>query len=84
MENEDKTPTRVDFVEKREMDRSTLYSSDGPFQFVHADVGNLELLGKNATIQRYVLLVVDLYSSKVYVYPMCSRKQIPQKMKFFL
>ena len=29
------------------------------------DVANLEYLGKNATIPRYVLLVVDLYSSKV-------------------
>ena len=66
--NEDKTPTRVDFVEKREIDRSTLYSFDEPLQLVHADVGNLEFLGKNATIPRYVLLVVDLYSSKAYVF----------------
>ena len=50
---------------------------------VHADVGNLEFLGKNATILRYVLLIVDLYSSKVYVYSMHSRKQILQKMKLF-
>ena len=83
LENEEKTPTRVDFVEKREIDRPTLYSFHGPFQLVHADVGNLEFLGKNAIIPRYVLLVVDLYSSKVYVYPMHSRKQILQKMKLF-
>ena len=63
--DESKVPTRVDFVGKREMDRSTLYNFDKSFQLVHADVGNLEL-----TIPRYVLLVVDLYSSKVYVYPM--------------
>ena len=31
-------------------------------------MGNLEFLGKNATIPRYVLLVVDLYSSKIYVF----------------
>ena len=37
-----KTPTRVDFVEKREIDRPTLYSFNGPFQLVHADVRNLE------------------------------------------
>ena len=74
---------KVDFVEKREIDSSILYSFDGPFQLVHADVGNLEFLGKNAIIPRYVLLVVDLYSSKVYVYPMHSRKQILQKMKLF-
>ena len=78
LEDENKVPTRVDFVGKREMDRSALYSFDRPFQLVHADVGNLEL-----TIPRYVLLVVDLYSSKVCVYPMRSRKQILQKMKFF-
>ena len=62
---------------------STLYSFDGPFHLIHADVGNLEVLGKNATITRYVLLVVDLYSLKIYFFPMRSRKQILQKMKLF-
>ena len=37
-------PTRTDYVEKREIDRSTLYSFDGPFQLVHADVANLDFL----------------------------------------
>ena len=36
--NEDKAPTRTDYVEKREIDRSTLYSFDGSFQLLHADV----------------------------------------------
>ena len=40
-------------------------------------------MGKNSTVPKYVLLLVDLYSSKVYVYPMRSRKQILQKMKLF-
>ena len=40
---------RTDYVEKRKIDHSTLYSFDGPFQLFHADVGNLEFLGKNAT-----------------------------------
>ena len=30
--NDDKVPTRTDYVEKREIDRSTLCSFDGPFQ----------------------------------------------------
>ena len=59
------------------------FSFDGPFQLLHTDVGNLEFLGKNATFLQYVLLVVDLYSSKVYMYSMRSRKQILQKMKLF-
>ena len=77
--NNGKTPTRADYIEKRETDRSTMYSFDGSFQLFHTDVGNLEFLGKNATISKYVLLVVDLYSSKIHDYPMRSRKQISQK-----
>ena len=83
LEDEEKVPTRVNYVEKREIDRSTLYSFDGPFQLIHADTGNLEFSGKSATTPRYVLLIVDLYSSKIYVYPMHSRKQILQKMTQF-
>ena len=78
-----KTPTRADYVEKREIDRSTFYSFDRPFQLLHADVRNLEFLGKNATIPQYALVIVDLYTSKVYVYLMRSRKQILQKLKLF-
>ena len=81
--NEDKAPTRADYVKKREIDRSTLYSFDGPFQLLHADVGNLEFLGKNATFPQYVLVIVDLFSSKIYTYSMKSRKQILQNLKLF-
>ena len=83
LDDKEKVPTRADLVEKREIDRSNLYIFDGSLQLIHADVANLELLGKNVRISRYVLLVVDLYSLKVYVYPMRSRKQILQKMKLF-
>ena len=77
------TVKRTDYVEKREIDHSTLYSFDAPFQLFHADVGNLEFLGKNATFPQYVLVLVDLFSSKVYTYPMKSRKQIRQKLEQF-
>ena len=83
LDDEEKVPTRVDYVEKKEIDRSTLYSFDGTLQLINADVGNLEFLEKNETIPRYVLQAVNLYSSNVYVYPMRSRKQIIQKMKVF-
>ena len=78
-----KSTTRTDYVEKREINRSILYSFDGPFQLLHADIGNLEFFGKNATFPQYVLVVVDLYTSKVYTYSMKSHKQILQKMKAF-
>ena len=70
---------RADYVEKREIDRSTLCSFDGPFELLHVDVGNLEFLGKNDTFLQYLLVIVDLYSSKVYTYSMRSRNQILQK-----
>ena len=72
--NKDKAPTRADYVEKREIDRSTLYSFHDPFELLHADVGNLEFLGKNATFPQYVPAIVDLFLSKIYTYSMKSRK----------
>ena len=74
---------RTDYVEKREIDHSALYSFDGPFQLCHTDVGNLEFLGKNATFPQYVLVLVDLFSSKVYTYNIRSRKQIRQRLEQF-
>ena len=70
-------------MEKREIDHSMLYSFDAPFRLFHADVANLEFLGKNATFPQYVLVLLDLFSSKVYTYPMKSRKQIRQKLEQF-
>ena len=62
---------------------TTLYSFDGTFQLMHADVGNLEFLGKNATFPQYVLVLVDLFSSKVYSYPIKSRKEIRKILEQF-
>ena len=73
------------FVKKKKdgVDRSTLYSFDGSSQLLHADVGNLEFLGKSATDPKYCLLLVDFFTSKVYVYQMKSRKSIAAKMDTF-
>lgn len=54
----------TDYVEKREIDHSTLYSFDAPFLLFHANVGNLEFLGKNATFPQYVLVLVELFHQK--------------------
>ena len=70
---------RTDYVEKREIDHLTLYSFDAPLQLFHADIASLEFLGKNATFPQYILVLVDLFSSKVYTYPMESRKEVRQK-----
>ena len=62
---------------------AALYSFDSPFQLFLADVGNLEFLIKNDTFPQYVLVLVDLFSSKVYTYPMKSTKEIRQKLEQF-
>ena len=68
---------------KDDIDRSALYSFDGPLQLLHADVGNLEILGKSATSPKYCFLFVELFTSKVYVYLMKTRKSIASKMEIF-
>ena len=63
-------------------EKLTGWTLEGPFQLIYSGIGNLEFLGKSATTPRYVLLAVDLYSSKVYVDLMRSRKQTLQKNNF--
>ena len=60
--NQNKIPIRLDNAEKREIDRSTLYCFNSPFQLMHADIANLKFLGKSATVPKYALLIVDLFS----------------------
>ena len=55
----------------------------GPFQILHANIGNLQILEKSATNPKYFLLFADLFASKVYVYPMKTGKSIASKMEIF-
>ena len=81
----DSIPIKATFVEKKDnIGRSTFYSFDSSFQFLHADVRNLEFLRKSAIDPKYFLLFVNLFTSKVYVYPMKSKKSIAAKMEIFL
>ena len=85
LEDEKRTiPIKTTFVEKKDdIDRSTHYSFDGPFQLLHADVGNLIFLGKSATDPKYCLLFDNLFTSKVCIYPMKSKKSILNKIEIF-
>ena len=57
-EDEKSTIPKKTFVEKKDdIDRPTLSSFDGSFQLLHADVGNLEFLGKSATDSKYCCLL---------------------------
>ena len=80
LEHEEKVPTRVDYVEKRERDRSTLYDFDGPFQVIYADIENLEFCGKTAATPRYVLWLLILIPRK-YMFILCVREKIKNSTK---
>ena len=82
--NNDQIPLTTPFFEKKgDIDRSTLYSIGKPFQKIHADIADLRFLAKSAVDPKYALLAVDLFTSKVYVYPMKSRKLLAKKLKLF-
>ena len=40
---------------------------------LHADIADLRFLAKPAADPKYCLLLVDLFTSKIYVYPMKKR-----------
>ena len=77
-------PIKATYVGKGDdIDRSTLYSFTVPFELLHADIANLEFLGKSAADPKYCLVIVDLFTSKTYLYPMKNRKLIALKLEKF-
>ena len=80
----DQIPLATPFFEqKKDVDRSTLFSIEGPFELCHADIADLRFLAKSAVNPRYALLIVDLFTSKVYVYPVKNRSLLAKKLKLF-
>ena len=77
-------PIKAEYVQKSDdIDCSTLYSIHAPFDLLHADVGDLRFLGKSAADLNYCLLLVDLFTSQVYVYGIKNRFLIPLKLEKF-
>ena len=75
---------KAEYVEKDDdFDRSTLYSIQAPFDLLHAGVTDLRFLGKSTANPKYCLLLVDFFTSKVYVYGMKNRSLIPLKLEKF-
>ena len=80
-----KLPFYTPFVEqKKDIDRSsTQYSINAPLQFLHADVANIRFFSKSAVDPKYALLCVDLFPSKIYVYPMKTKSNLARKIELF-
>ena len=77
-------PLVTPFVNKRSnIDHSTLYSISKPFELLHADIADLRFLARSAVDPKYCLLIVDLFTSKIYVYPMKNRSLLAKKLRLF-
>ena len=48
---------------------SELYNTKAPFELVHADVADIRFFFSRSVVNPKYCLCVDLFSSKVYVYP---------------
>ena len=79
-----KLPVYTPFLEqKKDIDRSlALCSIDAPLQFFHADVADICFFSKSGVDPKYALLYEDLFSSKIYVYPMKIRVTSLEKWNF--
>ena len=66
-------PIFTPFSRRKNDEQSTLYSFTGPLQRLHADIADIRFLKPNASEPKYVLVVVDLFSSFTYIVPMKNR-----------
>ena len=77
-------PLVTPFVDKKtNIDHSTLYSFHKPFEILHADIADIRFLAKSAVDPKYCLLLVDLSTLKIYVYPMKNRSLLAKKLGLF-
>ena len=68
---------------KSNVDHSTLFSISKPFELLHGDIADTRFLARSAVDPKYCLLLVDLFTSKVYIYPMKNRSLLARKLKIF-
>ena len=70
-------------TQKNDVDHSTLYSISKPYDLVHGDIADTKFLAKSTVDPKYCLLPVDLFTSKIYVFPIKTRSLLSKKLKSF-
>ena len=69
---------------KSNINQSTLSSTSKPLELLHADIADLIFLAKSVVDPKYCLLVVvHLFTSNIYVYPMKNRSLLAKKLEIF-
>ena len=76
-------PLFIPFSRRKNDQQTTSYSMNGPFQRIHADLADINYLKPNATEPKYILVIVDLFSSKVYLYPLKNKGKLINGMQYF-
>ena len=73
-------PLVTPFVNKKtNIEHLTLYSFHKPFEMLHADIADIRFLAKSAVDPKYCLLLVDLFTSKICVYPIKNKSLLAKK-----
>ena len=77
-------PLSTLFVKKRQnILRTALYSFSETFQALQADIAYISFLARLAVDPKFCLLFVNLFTSKIYMYPMKTRNLLAKKMELF-
>ena len=69
--------------QKKSTYHSTLYSIKAPFELLHSDIADIRFFSKSAIDPKYCLLIVDLFTSKIYAYHMKSKNLLLRKLNNF-
>ena len=78
-------PLITPYIDKRtNIDHSTLYSFNIPFEILHADIADLRFLARSAADPKHCVLLVDLFTSKIHVHPMKYRSLLPKNLSYFI
>lgn len=79
-------PFYTPLAEKRkDIDHSwMIYSIKVLFELMHVHVTNIPCFPKMAIDSNYSLLAVNVFTSKIYMYPMKKKESFSYKINFFL
>ena len=87
LDEKEEIPTFVPFIEnKKDIESSTLYSLMVLFNYyvlILADIADIRFFSKSAVDPHYFLLFVDLFTQKIYTFPMKKRNLLKKKMQIF-
>ena len=76
-------PIFTPFTRRKNDEQSTLLSFNGPLQRMHIDIADLRFLNPSASEPKYVLVIVDLFSSFTYIVPLSNRGNLNKAVEIF-